>query len=82
MSRQRVAAGLALVLGAATLVLAVVLGVSEFPRGLGLLACVLVAAAAAWYGVLRRGVGRTLGFVVAVLALAAAVAEGVSAGAG
>ena len=29
--------------------------VSEFPRGLVVLACVLVAGAAAWYGVLRRG---------------------------
>ena len=74
MSRQRIAAGLALVLGAATLVLAVAMAVSEFPRGLGLLACVLVAAAAAWYGVLRRGVGRAAGLAVAVLALAAAVA--------
>ncbi len=74
MSRQRIAAGLALILGAATLALAVAVAVSEFPRGLGLAACVLVAAAAAWYGVLRRGVARVAGLAVAVLALAAAVA--------
>ena len=47
---------------------------SEFPRGLGLLACVLVAGAAAWYGVLRRGPARVAGLAVAALALAGAVA--------
>ena len=53
--RRRLAAIVALVVGAATVALAVVVAVSEFPRGLGLLGCVLVAGASAWYGVLRRG---------------------------
>ena len=66
MSAQRFAAIVALVVGAATVVLGVVVAVSAFPRGLGLLACVVVAAAAAWYGVLRRGAARVAGFAIAV----------------
>ena len=72
--RRRLAAIVALVVGAATIALAVAVAVSEFPRGLGLLGCVLVAGAAAWYGVLRRGVARVAGLTAAVLALAGAVA--------
>ena len=41
--------------GGGHVVLAVVVAVSEFPRGLAVLGCVLLAGAAAWYGVLRRG---------------------------
>ena len=52
---RRLAAIVALVVGAATLALAVAVAVSEFPRGLVLLGCVLVAGVSAWYGVLRRG---------------------------
>jgi diacylglycerol kinase family enzyme len=73
MTRKRVAAALALVVGAATVVLAAVNAVSEFPRGLLVLACVLIAGASAWYCVLRRGLGRALGLAAAALALAAAV---------
>ena len=72
--RRRLAAIVALVVGAATIALAVAVAVTEFPRGLGLLGCVLVAAASAWYGVLRRGVPRVVGLTVAALALAGAVA--------
>ena len=74
MRRQQLAAIVALVVGAATVALAVAVAVSEFPRGLGLLGCVVVAAAAAWYGVLRRGIARVAGLTVAALALAGAVA--------
>ncbi len=49
MRRQQIAAVVALVVGAATVAVAVAVAVSEFPRGLGLMACVLVAGAAAWY---------------------------------
>ena len=70
---RRLAALAALVVGAATIVLAVAVAVSEFPRGLVLLGCVVVAAAAAWYGVLRRGTSRIAGLTVAALALAGAV---------
>jgi diacylglycerol kinase family enzyme len=71
---RRLAAIVALLVGAATIALAVALAVSEFPRGLGLLACVVVAGAAAWYGVLRRGIAHVAGLTVAGLALAGAVA--------
>jgi len=70
---RRLAAAVALVVGAATIVLAVVTAVSEFPRGLILLGCVVIAGAAAWYGILRGGVARTAGLVVAAVALIAAV---------
>jgi diacylglycerol kinase family enzyme len=68
------AAAITLVVGAATIVLAVIVAVSEFPRGLILLGCVVVAGAAGWYGALRRGFGRKAGFTVAAVALVGAVA--------
>jgi diacylglycerol kinase family enzyme len=70
---RRLAATVALLVGAATVALAVAVAVSEFPRGLVLLGCVVVAGASAWYGVLRRGVARVAGLTVAGLALAGAV---------
>ena len=72
--KRRLTAGIALVAIVATIALAVAVAVSEFPRGLGLLACVVVAGAAAWYGALRRGPARVAGLAVAALALAGAVA--------
>ena len=80
--KRWLAAVIALGLGAATLVLAVGVAVSEFPRGLGVLACVVIAGACAWYGLLRRGVARVAGLTVAGLALAGAVALIVVGGAG
>ena len=71
---RRLTAVLALGVGAATLVLAVVVAVTEFPRGLAVLACVVVAGACAWYGVLRRGIARVAGLTVGGLAFAGAVA--------
>ena len=73
MRRRQLAAIVALVAGAATIVLAIAVAVSEFPRGLVLLGCVVVAAAAAWYGVLRRGAARVAGLTIAALALAGAL---------
>ena len=73
MTRRQLAAIVALVAGAATIVLAITVAVSEFPRGLVLLGCVVVAAAAAWYGVLRRGAARVVGLTIAALALAGAL---------
>ena len=73
MRTRRVAALVALVVGAASVALAVAVAVSEFPRGLVLLACVLLAGATAWYGVLRRGAARAAGLAVAGVALAGAV---------
>jgi hypothetical protein len=72
--RGRLAAVFALVVGAATLVLAIAVAITEFPRGLILLGCVLLAGVAAWFGLLRRGIARVLGLIVAGIALVAAVA--------
>ena len=72
--KRRLFALVALVLGAATIALAVAVAVSEFPRGLAVLGCVVLAGAAAWYGVLRRGFARVAGLTVAGVALAGAVA--------
>ena len=69
MRRQQLAAIVALIVGTATIVFAIANAVSVFPRGLVVLALVLVAGACAWYGVLRRGVARVAGVGVAGLAL-------------
>ena len=60
MSRARIAAAVALVTGAATLVLAAAIAVSEFPAACAA-GLVVVAAVSAWYGVLRRGAARVAG---------------------
>jgi diacylglycerol kinase family enzyme len=72
-SRRRAAAGLALALGAATLLLALYVVFQQFPRGLIVLGCVAAALAAGWYGLLRRGVVRLASLGVALVALAAPV---------
>ena len=73
MSARRIAAVAALLLGFGGLGLAVVVSVQEFPRGLIALACVAVAAAAAWYGILRRGAVRIAGLAIGALGLGAAI---------
>ena len=78
--RRRVAAVFALVVGAATLALAIAVAITAFPRGLVLLGCVLIAGVAAWYGLLRRGIARGVGLIVAGIALVAAVALIVASG--
>jgi diacylglycerol kinase family enzyme len=72
-SAGRPAAIGALLLGLGGLGLAVVVAVQEFPRGPIALACVALAAAAAWYGILRRGAARSAGLVIGVLGLGAAI---------
>ena len=62
---------LALVLGA--IVLAVVIAVGAFPRGLTVLACGLLAVWAAWWALLRRGALRAVGLGAAVLLLCVAI---------
>ena len=73
MRRQQLAAIAALIVGTATIVFAIANAVSVFPRGLIVLACVLVAGVCAWYGVLRRGIARAAGLGVAALALVGAL---------
>jgi diacylglycerol kinase family enzyme len=73
MSARRSAAIGALLLGFAGLALGVVVAVQEFPRGLIAFSCAALGTAAAWYGVLRRGLVRAAGLSVGALGLAAAV---------
>jgi len=71
---RRLTAIFALVVAAATLALAIAVAINQFPRGLALLGCVLVAGASAWYGLRRRGIARVVGVIVAGIALVGAVA--------
>lgn len=68
-------AALAALVGAALLaILSIDIVLSQFPRGLIVLACLAIALAAAWYGLTRTGGARLLGSGVAALAVAATVA--------
>lgn len=71
---RRLAAIAALGLMAAAIALAVVVGVQNFPRGLAVLACIVLALAAAWWGLLRRGIARGLAFVASLALVAGAIA--------
>jgi hypothetical protein len=73
MSHRRLWATLSLLIGAAVAVFAALLAVRQFPNGLSVLGCLLLAAGAAWFGLVRRGPGRFVGWAAAVLLLAAAV---------
>jgi len=70
---RRLTAIFALVVAAATLALAIAVAINQFPRGLALLGCVLVAGASAWYGLRRRGIARVVGVIVAGIALVGAI---------
>jgi diacylglycerol kinase family enzyme len=72
MAKRRLAAIVALVFGALTVVAAVYSAVANFPRGLVLAVLLIGAALGAWYGLLRRGSLRVAGLgLAALLALAA-----------
>ena len=73
MLNRRLAAVVSLVLFAASVVLAVVVGVQGFPRGLSVLACVAVALVAAWWALVNRGAIRVIGAVAAGVLLVGAV---------
>jgi diacylglycerol kinase family enzyme len=73
MSSRRLVAALALALCLATAVLAVIMAVVHFPRGLVVLACVAVALVAGYHEVLHRGAVRVIGLAIAVAGLAAAL---------
>ena len=70
---RRAAAFAALLLPPLMLVLALAVMLNEFPRVLVVLGLLLIACALAWYGLLRRGAARALGFGGGLLALAAMV---------
>jgi diacylglycerol kinase family enzyme len=70
---RRVAAITSLVLLAASVVLAVIVGVQRFPRGLTVFACVVLALWAAWWALLHRGAARYVAAAGAAVLLAGAV---------
>ena len=74
MLNRRLAAIASLVLLAASVVLAVVVGVQRFPRGLSVLACVVLALVAAWWALVHRGAARVVAAAGAAVLLAGAVA--------
>jgi hypothetical protein len=73
MARRRVGAVLAILLGAAAVILALVAAVVEFPRGLIVAGCLVLALGATWRGVVHAGVIRVACLVLAAVALGAAV---------
>ncbi|HEY2437320.1 MAG TPA: diacylglycerol kinase family protein [Solirubrobacteraceae bacterium] len=54
--------------------MAIIFAIATFPNGLAVLACLVLAIGAAWYGVSRRGAARTVGVGVAGLLVAATIA--------
>jgi diacylglycerol kinase family enzyme len=72
--QQQLVALAALVSAAVLAVLAVDIALSQFPRGLIVLVGLVLALAAAWYGLTRTGVARLLGFGSAILAMVVSVA--------
>ena len=73
MDARRLWAIAALVLAAISLVLAVALVVARFPRGLSVLACLVIAALSGWYGIRHRGTARIVGMVAAALLVALSI---------
>jgi diacylglycerol kinase family enzyme len=73
MSRRRIMAIVAVLAVPVLLVVAVTAVVERFPGALLPLACIALAAAAGWHGLLRHGAARALGLAVAAVALVGAV---------
>lgn len=61
-----------MLLALATIGLAIVVAVMHFPSGLSVLACLVLALGAAWFGVRRRGTARAIGGGLTVLLVAGA----------
>jgi diacylglycerol kinase family enzyme len=73
MASRRLAAVASLLLLAVSLVLAVVVAVQAFPRGLTVFACLVVAAAVGWWGLIRGSWERVVGGIVALVLVVGAV---------
>lgn len=73
MTARRLWSAAALLLVLAALGLAVAAAIARFPDGLSVLACLVAAVCATWYGLRRRGAPRTVGIGAALLLLAGAV---------
>jgi diacylglycerol kinase family enzyme len=64
----------ALLLALAAIVMAIAFAIANFPNGVAVLACLVVAVCAAWFGVRRRGLARYAGIGLAAVAVAGALA--------
>ena len=73
MTRRRLAAAAALLLAALCAIAAVAVAIDNFPNGITVLACLVLAVVFAWYGVRRRGAVRVLGLTAAVALAVASV---------
>jgi Diacylglycerol kinase catalytic domain len=73
MLTRRLAATAALVLAAASVLIAIIALIQHFPRGLFVLLLAFVALAAGWQGVLHHAAVRAVGVAIAVAALIAMV---------
>lgn len=79
---RRLAAGLALLAALVAVGSAAYAFVSDFPRGLVVFACIVLALGSAWMGLLRRGAARALWLGLAALLLAASVLVTLGGGSG
>jgi diacylglycerol kinase family enzyme len=70
---RRLAALLALLAALVAVGTAAYAFVSEFPRGLVVFACIVLALGAAWISLLRKGPRRTIGLAIAALLLIGAI---------
>lgn len=77
---RRAAAIVAILAAATALTIACLAFVAEFPRGFVVPVCVIGAAAFAWLALLRRGVARLTGLVLAALLFGVAIGVLVSGG--
>ena len=73
MIRRRIAAAVALVAGAVTIALALLVAIENFPRGIAVTACAIAAVVLALFGILRAGGVRVAAFSAAVAAAAGAL---------
>jgi hypothetical protein len=73
MLNRRLAAIVSLVLIAASVMLAAIVAVQRFPRGLSVPACVAVALVAGWWALVHRGAARVVGAAAAAVLLVGAV---------
>jgi diacylglycerol kinase family enzyme len=70
---HRVWAAAALVVAVATIIFGIDVALSRIPKGFSVVVCVVVAAAVAGYGLMRRGAARIIALAVAVLLLAISI---------
>lgn len=74
MISRRLAAIASLLLLTASAVLAVVVCVQRFPRGVSVLVCIVAALALAWWALTHQGPARAVGLAAAAVLLAGAIA--------